>query len=188
MGRDLDKQKIGQIRVVSIHAPTWGATCPFCGKPYNLSVSIHAPTWGATRKVPGQRPTPSRFNPRAHVGRDFPKQLSNDGEVVSIHAPTWGATEPYGRSGRCLLVSIHAPTWGATVQRCSSVLVCTFQSTRPRGARRLWVSWSIKIISVSIHAPTWGATSLHIRTNFAVCFNPRAHVGRDRWSCRCVLG
>ena len=34
--------------------------------------------------------------------------------------------------------------------------------------------------TVSIHAPTWGATSEGYTFNTIYCFNPRAHVGRDR--------
>ena len=59
------------LRVVSIHAPAWGATSyivPFCKK--NVPVSIHAPAWGATRMLrTSARGLPS-FNPRARVGRD----------------------------------------------------------------------------------------------------------------------
>ena len=56
--------------MISIHAPTWGATYGagvFFGE---VKISIHAPTWGATKRHPqGYRPSP-----------------------ISIHAPTWGAT------------------------------------------------------------------------------------------------
>ena len=55
-----------------------------------------------------------------------------------------------------------------------------FQSTRPRGARRILrccESWSWM---VSIHAPAWGATSvLCAPGRGAGRFNPRARVGRD---------
>ena len=82
----------GEI-VVSIHAPTWGATEGGRRSPEIRPVSIHAPTWGATSLVGG--------------GLHLPE--------VSIHAPTWGATFPafctHGKTG----VSIHAPTWGATL-------------------------------------------------------------------------
>ncbi len=36
------------LDVVSIHAPTWGATEETVVKAYERIVSIHAPTWGAT--------------------------------------------------------------------------------------------------------------------------------------------
>ena len=78
----------------------------------------------------------------------------------------------------------------------------TFQSTRPRRARLRDIGCCLDIFSVSIHAPTQGATlyndhavylpdvSIHAPTQgatllsypgyvFQVCFNPRAHAGRD---------
>ena len=81
-------------------------------------------------------------------------------------------------------------------------LICEFQSTRPRGARRgLWPGCAHGA-RVSIHAPAWGATrprrdvqechavSIHAPAWGATCatagqsiptagFNPRARVGRD---------
>ena len=83
-------------------------------------------------------------------------------------------------------------------QHCRS----TFQSTRPRGARRssgvnsasqLPVSihapaWGAtknqqqqnRFCQVSIHAPAWGATTSRYTTSWEITsFNPRARVGRD---------
>ena len=79
--------------VISIHAPTWGATDKTPGKPpwsyisihaptwgathlprWILSpwtISIHAPTWGATPGVWGAHKFPENFNPRSHVGSDM---------------------------------------------------------------------------------------------------------------------
>ena len=58
------------FQLISIHAPTWGATAIIGRKNRSDHISIHAPTWGATR---GQ-----------HRG--------GDNDKISIHAPTWGAT------------------------------------------------------------------------------------------------
>jgi len=81
----------------------------------------------------------SGFNPRAHAGRDTYEVLSFRNNLVSIHAPTRGAT-------------IHVlPYLG----------LFRFQSTRPRGARRL------------IRASLMGFSG----------FNPRAHAGRDSAPC-----
>ena len=54
-------------------------------------------------------------------------------------------------------VSIHAPTQGATIMAYFCKSTNLFQSTRPRRARR------------PRHGPH----------NTPVCFNPRAHAGRD---------
>ena len=56
-----------------------------------------------------------------------------------------------------------------------------FQSTRPRGARRVPICAGFYASKVSIHAPAWGATdSLSCRILNINSFNPRARVGRDR--------
>ena len=60
-----------------------------------------------------------------------------------------------------------------------------FQSTRPRGARRLWSAELRYFLCVSIHAPAWGATiGLVSYDHTDNCFNPRARVGRDKFSSR----
>ena len=38
-------------RMVSIHAPVWGATSGYAGHQRRKLVSIHAPVWGATHGV-----------------------------------------------------------------------------------------------------------------------------------------
>ena len=85
----------GLVRVVSIHAPAWGATRQDAEqKEREHYVSIHAPAWGATppcaRIVIGgflfqsTHPRGVRQEHRALYGSRY---------VVSIHAPAWGATE-----------------------------------------------------------------------------------------------
>jgi len=69
VGRDMSGDGLGYDTIVSIHAPTWGATIIFCFKYYGFS-----------------------FNPRAHVGRDEFHHMFAPLQDVSIHAPTWGAT------------------------------------------------------------------------------------------------
>ena len=124
------------MQLVSIHAPTWGATEQSCTgytyhkfqsthphgvrlilwliKNHKLLVSIHAPTWGATLN----------------------SKLFSQYVKVSIHAPTWGATYPildYTNRG---VVSIHAPTWGATdLAQVDLMIAQKFQSTHPHGVR-----------------------------------------------------
>ena len=179
--------------------PARAPDCPAC-----RLVSIHAPAWGATPFQGLTRRIPPGFNPRARVGRDGPSMRGLcherrfqstrprgarppagraviDALPVSIHAPAWGATSPSNVDTGADHVSIHAPAWGATrrnapgqplkrsfnprarVGRDPIDLLCnhwdgTFQSTRPRGARR--------------RGPGQAARS-------PVGFNPRARVGRD---------
>ena len=62
----------------------------------------------------------------------------------------------------------------------NGLLLLWFQSTRPRGARRDALDKYIKGNQVSIHAPARGATFGHWLTSFYTTgFNPRAREGRD---------
>ena len=55
-----------------------------------------------------------------------------------------------------------------------------FQSTRPRGARRVRLFQFFAERTVSIHAPAWGATrKKSSELQGSISFNPRARVGRD---------
>ena len=101
-----------RLAEVSIHAPTGGATRSGFERERGVVVSIHAPTGGATRDATDSSYA-SRFNSRAHGGRDLQVFGSIDDGRVSIHAPTGGATR--GPAG-----------WSVTY---------AFQFTRPRGAR-----------------------------------------------------
>ena len=146
-------------------------------------VSIHAPTRGATMRwglLPYVSPS---FNPRTHTGCD---DLVT---VIAKHAKEFQSTHPHGVrllsigliSGRskcfnprthtgCDMVlrrsqlifrsvSIHAPTRGATIRvfRYADVLLM-FQSTHPHGVRLPVTCRDNNVCAVSIHAPTRGAT------------------------------
>jgi len=123
----------------------------------NLMVSIHAPTWGATRvsllsfarlMFQSTRPRGARplrvhraasvecFNPRAHVGRDGLVRFPCQGGPVSIHAPTWGATRKMWK-WRCGERVFQSTRPRGARQRAfhKGTRVHKFQSTRPRGAR-----------------------------------------------------
>ena len=129
------------FHVVSIHAPTRGATSHDCYSPFSVScfnprthtgcdlvvltssnnliiVSIHAPTRGATFVYRGtDRPQFCRFNPRTHTGCDSLKQ-SNIFHNVSFNPRTHtGCDEAICWRDTLFAVSIHAPTRGATVWR-----------------------------------------------------------------------
>ena len=94
-GCDIRTAVLSDKSIVSIHAPTRGATTHRSRSAACDAVSIHAPTRGATVGSRGHRKA---------VG-------------VSIHAPTRGATEGCRDSYHGIFVSIHAPTRGATFIR-----------------------------------------------------------------------
>ena len=165
------------------HAPVRGATPAPDLRIRGRVVSIHAPAWGATIWICTCTASNAGFNPRTRVGCDaFPADYLGLVVEVSIHAPAWGATSDISRHGGSMAqfqsthprgvrqyrghtgdgrghVSIHAPAWGATGQ-----------PDAPGGAGG----------PVSIHAPAWGATSATAWRGWSRrSFNPRTRVGCD---------
>ena len=157
MGCDVPCSIVFQFYVISIHAPTWGATLftYFVNSLRNFNPRTHVGCDLVIHKCLGhtQNFNPRThvgcdfsviyvlsaelyFNPRTHVGCDQVRQSLDFGLLISIHAPTWGATYSSLSSHESQSISIHAPTWGAT----ATVL--------PVGSG----------VTISIHAPTWGAT------------------------------
>jgi len=113
---------------------------------------------GRDRQTMRTHTPPRRFNPRAHVGRDLFKRVFNIFQGVSIHAPTWGATHDSGGGDAKVM----------------------FQSTRPRGARRYVTQGKIDTRLFQSTRPRGARLVAHCTTIRECCFNPRAHVGRDR--------
>ena len=127
-------------------------------RPASAVVSIHAPTRGATKTTPWPRRECSRFNPRPHAGGDtIPYRYRNPQKQFQSTPPRGGRRiragghpqvccfNPRPHAGGdlarhyirlCAQVSIHAPTRGATIL-----------------VGKKWVK-----SGVSIHAPTRGAT------------------------------
>ena len=142
--------------LVSIHAPTGGAT----GVKHRLErlapVSIHAPTGGATAEAQLAAAQAS-FNSRAHGGRDSHRRVGVFLFPFQFTRPR-GARHPRAdgrRRPRCFNsrahggrdkerdhalrlpeVSIHAPTGGATAGNSAPKIRPKCQFTRPRGARQ----------------------------------------------------
>ena len=99
--------------LISIHAPTRGATALWIPIGKWVQISIHAPTRGATY-IALMMILPS---------------------LISIHAPTRGATDNLDNGKIINAISIHAPTRGATHYGFLPVNGCKFQSTLPREER-----------------------------------------------------
>ena len=115
MGCDVQRHGSDHKEVISIHAPTWGATsCYF----------LHF--------------IPLHFNPRTHMGCD------NDCPNLRRQLHKFQSTHPHGvrrllRIHRMVLntISIHAPTWGATRMAADRLDEDEkFQSTHPHGVRQ----------------------------------------------------
>ena len=149
--------------MVSIHAPTRGATADALNYPLAFILFQSTRPRGAR---PGLQSTGapewSSFNPRAHAGRDMVSSPRSKrvffGFNPRAHA---GRDGNYFETKPNKGVSIHAPTRGATrVGGAKTIVKLLFQSTRPRGARRLAYTRKGRKWRVSIHAPTRGATRL----------------------------
>ena len=127
-----------QKRIISIHAPQWGATCA------NSSMRV-------CRSFQSTHPSGVR-----QYGTCAPPSYF----MISIHAPQWGATAPRVRRPHYRQISIHAPQWGATGITQAGIDSRQFQSTHPSGVRHDTVRHFGPVQLISIHAPQWGATSV----------------------------
>ena len=102
-----------------------------------MLVSIHAPTWGATQDET-EILSPHLFqSTHPHGVRPFRR-------FYTIHTDEFQSTHPHGVRLPCfvqqngyLTVSIHAPTWGATLVLIVSNKRAKFQSTHPHGVRQI---------------------------------------------------
>ena len=177
-----ERERVGHIGVVSIHAPARGATHAKAEK-YVSDVFQSTRPRGARPEVEKRQAVmPLCFNPRAREGRD---RVEPGGAGLPA---AFQSTRPRGaRRGLSL-----------TMRWANS----SFQSTRPRGARLRRNARRRQPHEVSIHAPARGATadvederhqrivSIHAPARGATrsgcggssargCFNPRAREGRD---------
>ena len=183
VGRDRRLASHTHARVVSTHAPAWGATC-------SLHISLLVKMFQLTR-------------PRGARLLLHPNDVQRLN--VSTHAPAWGATLATLVVVTDGAVSTHAPAWGATSRVLPQAnIVVSFNSrarvgrdpsaqwtqlllhgfnSRARVGRDCWKTLVLVQIRVSTHAPAWGATSSPFQ-NFRerLSFNSRARVGRDGYT------
>ena len=187
-GCDYRPHSIGtDYPVVSIHAPTRGAT-GWCSRGDGGSqVSIHAPTRGATIGYSFFCRLHNCFNPRTHAGCDHRSQSHGGGCAVSIHAPTRGATRFFGRfmalsEFLCFNPRTHAGCDSVFKLKCAPYNPWRFNPRTHAGCDcRPYDDYSDHFTPVSIHAPTRGAT-MPISRQFGwtrLRFNPRTHAGCD---------
>ena len=120
------------------------------------------------------------FNPRSHEGSDFcafcnsvmpflfqstlPRGERHSGEISEGNQSDFNPRSHEGSDNfycpvhpiQC--ISIHAPTRGATITEGLFTARRIFQSTLPRGERRICKLLAGLKRKISIHAPTRGAT------------------------------
>ena len=111
-GSDIACKSPERAWIVSIHAPTRGAT--YFVDNLRLSIKFQSTLPRGERLLDCQLVEAFySFNPRSHEGSD-----------------TKSDNDPFQFS-----VSIHAPTRGATLNTCQNLIIGMFQSTLPRGER-----------------------------------------------------
>ena len=81
-----------RFTIISIHAPTRGATLASVFHCCIVVISIHAPTRGATHVCVRRHFLHFDFNPRSYKRSDFKRFYQFLQSFISIHAPTRGAT------------------------------------------------------------------------------------------------
>jgi len=175
-----------QDLIISIHAPTGGATGSIIFIDADGNISIHAPTGGATVSGNLYHRITINFNPRTHGGCDVPYH-SRSAKLSYFNPRTHG-----GCDGAAAWTPADRQEFQSThprgVRRCLSVTDKSnfkFQSTHPRGVRLLFPIRLLSYKPISIHAPTGGATAGY--ADFAIGiynFNPRTHGGCDKKSLR----
>ena len=127
----------------------------------HLMISIHAPTWGATPFPRAIEVCIDYFNPRSRVGSDPARQpFPGSAESISIHAPAWGATDSVSITIVPDDISIHAPAWGATKFVWLFFFYHKYFNPRSRVGSDIVTIVTISIFTISIHAPAWGATQV----------------------------
>ena len=116
-------------------------------------ISIHAPTRGATFFVAFSLLLYLHFNPRSHEGSDGTDGGSRLNLPISIHAPTRGATTTKERYWIKSMISIHAPTRGAT-KVCTCKMFCNLNfNPRSHEGSDDKVCPVVLVCDISIHAP-----------------------------------
>ena len=157
MGSDTAQANLDKLHLVSIHAPTWGATTLNNASKGGKMFQSTLPHGERLRRDNGAHALRC-FNPRSHMGSD-----SNLGEV-----------------GAHIMSFNPRSHMGSDAARMSKRVGDMFQSTLPHGERHLFGDAVAYSSPVSIHAPTWGATDILRHFSFKYSgFNPRSHMGSD---------
>ena len=179
MGSDLCEREQRIIELVSIHAPTWGATGRVVYRGNNNAFQSTLPH--GERRPRSFSPTARRcFNPRSRMGSDRAKiAVSWPSKCFNPRSHT-GSDTHVRKAHQGKLVSIHAPTWGATNKRGSSYVVSSFQSTLPHGERHKNKAAYVNAMMFQSTLPHGERPVSHRCFLHPGGFNPRSHTGSDR--------
>ena len=120
------------------------------------------------------------FNPRSREGSDVCFRVYERLSIYFNPRSREGSDNVYYEYSKYRGISIHAPARGATVKELCEIVWGEFQSTLPRGERRVFLCHVTDNRSISIHAPARGATK-QAAAPFRNCsyFNPRSREWSD---------
>ena len=144
--------------VISIHAPTRGATLGQINlsEPHtDFNPRSHE---GSDLECQKSWEPKNYFNPRSHEGSDYIRRAGNHIRCNFNPRSHEGSDGCSDIADQVDYISIHAPTRGATALIAIGVALYKFQSTLPRGERLPCIPSCHSHVSISIHAPTRGAT------------------------------
>ena len=147
--------------VISIHAPTRGATLGQINlsEPHtDFNPRSHE---GSDLECQKSWEPKNYFNPRSHEGSDYIRRAGNHIRCNFNPRSHEGSDGCSDIADQVDYISIHAPTRGATALIAIGVALYKFQSTLPRGERHFVLLITHTFIYISIHAPTRGATHHH---------------------------
>ena len=175
------------ISLISIHAPTRGATCQ---TQQNLCHGIFQST------LPhGERPIPAgaigrgrvaNFNPRSHTGSDLLFF------IVILAVFEFQSTLPHGerprqrrRANRHSLFQSTLPHGERQLNLITPCYSYKFQSTLPHGERPEKISFRLWHLNFNPRSHTGSDIILLFGAHAGCYFNPRSHTGSDRYNFCC---
>ena len=164
---------------ISILAPTRGATLSnFFRFPF-FQISILAPTRGATASSCASSCASPYFNPRSHEGSDISGRFAFTSAADFNPRSHEGSDERLPHTLRIIQISILAPTRGATPSGRQSDFGYKFQSSLPRGERRLRELEKEYTAIFQSSLPRGERLGDAPGTYVYQDFNPRSHEGSD---------
>ena len=166
--------------IISIHAPTKGATIyPSSYKIY-VDISIHAPTKGATKRAVRFDPYRPYFNPRSHEGSDKPLTTTPI-DFHHFNPRSHEGSDDNKISYYKLFYNFNPRSHeGSDFRSCTKSLAnFLFQSTLPRRERRKLRQEQQRAIRFQSTLPRRERPCSMISPSFITNFNPRSHEGSD---------
>ena len=118
---------------------------------------------------------------RPRGARLVPRRQDHDGGHVSIHAPTGGATlKRFAAQQDAMLARFNSRAHGGRdTRRNPRRRPCGFQFTRPRGARPPPMLNHLHRDLFQFTRPRGARPNRRLGSSRRMCFNSRAHGGRD---------